>query len=168
MDSRDVLADAFGRVRGIVLAVLDGADDNVLTFRADADANSIAWLVWHLSRVQDDHVAELAGETQVWPDWRDRFNLPFDDRATGYGQSSAEVGDVRVGADLLRGYFEAVSDRTIGYLGTLSAEDLDDVVDESWDPPVTRGVRLISVTSDDLQHAGQAAYVRGLATRAAR
>jgi hypothetical protein len=36
------------------------------------------------------------------------------------------------------------------------------VVDASWDPPVTLGVRLVSVISDDLQHAGQAAYLRGM------
>ena len=40
--------------------------------------------------------------------------------------------------------------------------DLERVVDTSWDPPVTLGVRLISVISDDLQHAGQAAYAAGL------
>jgi hypothetical protein len=40
--------------------------------------------------------------------------------------------------------------------------DLDRVVDKRWDPPVTLGVRLVSVVDDDAQHVGQAAYVRGL------
>lgn len=44
--------------------------------------------------------------------------------------------------------------------------DLKRAVDESWDPPVTLAVRLVSVISDGRQHAGQAAYVRGLVKRA--
>jgi hypothetical protein len=36
------------------------------------------------------------------------------------------------------------------------------VVDLNWDPPVTLAVRLVSVINDDLQHGGQAAYVRGM------
>ena len=54
--------------------------------------------------------------------------------------------------------------RTVAHLAGLSEADLDRVVDERWDPPVTLGVRLVSVISDDLQHAGQAAYLRGLVT----
>ena len=44
----------------------------------------------------------------------------------------------------------------------LSPADLDRIVDRRWDPPVTLGVRLVSIADDCLQHAGQAAYVRGL------
>ena len=56
----------------------------------------------------------------------------------------------------------------MAYLATLDDDDLDRVVDTRWDPPVTVGVRLVSVIADDLQHVGQAAYVRGLLHRRAR
>lgn len=85
---------------------------------------------------------------------------------TGYGQSADDVAAVRVEAGLLAGYYDAVHERTLGYLSGLTDAELDRIVDESWDPPVTLGVRLASVLSDDLQHAGQASYVRGLARRA--
>ena len=95
--------------------------------------------------------------------WAGRFGLPVDDAATGYGMSDAEVDAVRVpSADLLQGYSQAVHARTADFLEGLSDDDLDRVVDTRWDPPVTLGVRLVSVLSDDLQHVGQAAYVRGL------
>ena len=42
------------------------------------------------------------------------------------------------------------------------AVDLDDVVDENWDPPVTRGARLVSVSEDALQHVGQVSYLAGM------
>jgi hypothetical protein len=164
---RDLLADAFTRVREEVHAAVDGLTEDQLAHRLDADANSIAWLVWHLLRVQDDHVAEVAGREQVWTagGWAARFGLPFADSATGYAQSTAEVGHVRAPAGLLVGYCDAVTDQTLDYLGKVEADDLDRVVDERWDPPVTLAVRLVSVISDDLQHAGQAAFVRGVLLR---
>jgi uncharacterized damage-inducible protein DinB len=139
-----------------------------LAYRVNSEANSIAWLVWHLTRIQDDHVADVAGTEQVWTaeGWAGRFGLPLDDAATGYGMSDDEVDAVRVpSADLLLGYSRAVHARSAEFLRGLSDEDLDRVVDTRWDPPVTLGVRLVSVLSDDLQHLGQAAYVRGLLGR---
>ena len=167
MDVAEVLGDGFGRVRDSVHRVLDGLTPAHLTYRPGAEANTVAWLVWHLTRVQDDHVADVAGSEQVWlaDGWAQRFALPFPADATGYGQSAVEVGRVRADADLLRGYHDAVHDRTTQFVGSLTATDLDRVVDTRWTPPVTLGVRLVSVLSDDLQHVGQAAYVRGLAER---
>ncbi len=87
---------------------------------------------------------------------------------TGYGHSSAKVAKVRVAsADLLTGYYDAVHEQTLGALRSLAAKDLERVVDERWDPRCPLGVRLVSVLSDDLQHVGQAAYLRGLLQSAA-
>lgn len=168
MNSAEVLVDAFGRIRDSVHRVVGGLDAETLAWLPDPGANSIAWLVWHLTRIQDDHIADVAGTAQVWISggWCERFALPFDDTATGYGQSAAEVRSVRVaGAELLAGYHDAVHDETLRFLAGVCDPDLDRIVDESWDPPVTLGVRLVSVVTDDLQHVGQAAYVRGMAQR---
>jgi hypothetical protein len=168
MLSNEVLGEAFSRVRAVVHSAVDDVSVGVLTYRADAEANTIAWLVWHLSRVQDDHVAELVGEEQVWitGGWAERFDLPFDPRATGYGQSADEIAGVRTDAELLGLYYDAVHAQTMAYLGTLRDEDFDRIVDPSWNPPVTLAVRLVSILADDLQHAGQASYALGLAKRA--
>ncbi len=167
MLSTELLTEAFGRIRGGVHSALKDASIEVLTYRVDPEANTIAWLVWHLTRVQDDHIADLMGDDQVWTadGWVGRFNLPFEPAATGYGQSAADVAAVRPDPELLGGYYDAVHTRTIDYLGTLTEPDFARIVDTRWDPPVTMAVRLISILSDDLQHAGQAAYVRGLAKR---
>jgi hypothetical protein len=168
MDFNDLLTDAFDRIRQATHGAVEGCAPEMLTFRADRDANSIAWLVWHLTRIQDDHVADVAGTEQVWTaaGWNQRFALPFDDRETGYGHDTDQVAAVRVGsADLLLGYHDAVHDATLTYVRSLSPHDLDRIVDERWDPPVSLAVRLVSVVADDLEHAGQAAFVRGLAER---
>lgn len=166
MDGIGVLADGFGRVGGLVHGVLDGLGERELTARLGPEANTIAWLVWHLARVEDAQVADLAGTEQVWhaQGFADRFALPFDRGATGYGQSPEQVAQVRTDASLLAEYADATRAATDAYLATLEDADLARVVDERWDPPVTVGVRLVSVLGDVLEHAGQAAFVRGVVT----
>jgi uncharacterized damage-inducible protein DinB len=164
----DVLLDGFGRVREVVHEVVDGLDADELAFQPAPGANSIAWLVWHLTRIQDDHIAEVAGLDQVWAakGWASRFELPLDTADTGYGHGAPQVAAVRVkSAELLTGYYDAAHEQTVRYVQTLGDGDLDRVVDTRFDPPVTLGVRLVSVISDDLQHAGQAAYLRGVLAR---
>lgn len=165
--SADLLTDAFDRIRGVVHAAVRDLSPEELAYRVDPDANSIAWLVWHLTRIQDDHVADVAGTEQAWTadGWADRFGLPLPPGDTGYGHGPDDVAKVTAAAGLLIGYHDAVYERTVAYVGKLTDEDLPRIVDRRWDPPVTLGVRLISVVSDDLQHAGQAAFVRGVVDR---
>jgi uncharacterized damage-inducible protein DinB len=165
VDAREVLADAFDRLPELVRSAVDGLTPEELHWVPAAGANSVGWLVWHLTRIQDDHVADLMGAEQVWvrDEWASHFGLDPASGDTGYGHSAAQVGQVRPeSAEALVGYFDAVAARTSEFLRGLSAKDLDRVVDERWEPPVTLGVRLISVLNDDDQHVGQAAYVRGL------
>lgn len=168
MKATEVLADAYGRIGEVVHDAVEGLSAEELNARTDPKANSIAWLVWHLTRVQDDHMADASGLEQVWTaqDWFTRFALPLPAAATGYGHTPKQVGTVQVeSGELLLGYFDAVHERSTAFIRGLAAADLDRVVDERWDPPVTLGVRLVSVLADDLQHAGQAAYVRGALRR---
>jgi uncharacterized damage-inducible protein DinB len=165
MHAKDILIDGYGRVREEVHAALDGLGPEELHHRPAPDANTIAWLVWHLTRVQDDHIADAFDLDQVWlaQDWQKRFGLDLPRHDTGYGHTPAKVAKVRVeSAALLTGYYDAVHEQTLKVLRTLAAGDLESIVDERWDPPVSLGVRLVSVLSDDLQHVGQAAYLRGL------
>lgn len=163
-----LLKDAFGRVSEVVHEVLDGCDERSLAYRPDPDANTIAWLVWHLTRVQDDHVADAARSEQAWTQegWIDRFELPLPSDDIGYGHSSDEVAVVVADAGLLGAYFDDVHRRTLAYLDAIDDVELDRVVDTRWEPPVTVSVRLVSVIADCLQHAGQAAYLKGLVARA--
>lgn len=160
-----VFLDAYGRVQEGVHAVLDGISQVVLDVRPGPGANSIGWLVWHIARVQDDHVAGVAGREQVWiaDGWQERFGLALEPNDIGYGHTPEQVELVRgIAPSDLRDYYDAVHDVTVEYLSGLVAADLDRVVDTNWDPHVTLGVRLVSVVDDNQQHSGQAAYVRGL------
>jgi hypothetical protein len=167
MNVSDLLIDSLDRVHDLVPGILDGLSDDDLAWRPDPEANTIAWLVWHLTRIEDDHVCDAAGVEQAWTadGWAGRFGLPFHESEHGYGQTAAEVAQVRVSGDLLAGYLAAVGERTRAWVATLEPADLDRVVDTRWDPPVTLGVRLVSVVNEVNQHVGQVAYLRGLLDR---
>lgn len=168
MDTGEVLADAFSRVRQLAERSVADLDTEALAFRPEAEANSIGWLIWHLTRIQDDHVAEIAGMPQVWNtgNWATRFGMPAGTEETGYGHTTDQVAALRPGSpDLLVEYHAAVWKRTIEYLTTIDSDELNRIIDRSYDPPVTVAVRLVSVVSDNLQHAGQALYVRGILER---
>jgi uncharacterized damage-inducible protein DinB len=165
MDAKDILIDGFERLPANVHGVVRGLSPEQLRWAPAEGANPIGWLIWHLTRVQDGHLSELLDEEQVYVTgaWAARFGLRADPDDTGYGHSSAQVATLRPeSARALEDYYHAVHERTMRYVRGLAASDLDRVVDEAWDPPVTLGVRLVSVIDDDAQHVGQAAYVRGI------
>jgi uncharacterized damage-inducible protein DinB len=167
VQSRDLLSYAYEQIQNTLRRAVDGLEADQLAARVGPEANTIGWLAWHLLRVQDDHVAAVADREQVWTaqGFADRFGLPFDKGATGYGFLPEQVAQLRIGStELLLEYAAAVHAQTAQFLQGLSDDDLDRIVDTRWDPPVTLGVRLVSVLADDLQHVGQAAYVRGLLT----
>lgn len=172
--ARDLLVDGFERIRDGVPGAVDGLSADDLLWRPDADANHIAWLLWHLARQQDDQVAGLAEATgtgdgaPVWRSggWAERFALPYSPDAHGWGMTSAEVGAFTVADPMLfAAYHSAVHARTVALVDALTDDDYEQVVDEAWDPPVTVAVRLVSVLDDAAKHLGQAQYVKGLVER---
>jgi uncharacterized damage-inducible protein DinB len=165
MDVAAVLTELYGRLPPLVRHAVDGLSAEDLVRPPVPGANTVGWLVWHLTRVQDHHVAELLGEDQVWVTgpWADRFGLAPDPRNTGYGHTAEQVASVRpAGPDALIGYYDAVHARTAAFLAQCTPAALDEIVDVRWDPPVRLGERLVSIADDDLEHVGQAAYARGL------
>jgi len=167
MTSTELLVEAFERIRDELHPAVNGLSPDDLAFRVDDESNSIAWLAWHLTRIQDDHVAGLDGGEQVWTakGWDQRFNLPLDTFDTGYGHDPETVAKVTADAPSLLGYYEDVHQKTVKFVRSLADADFVRVVDQTWDPPVTLSTRLVSVIADDLQHVGQAAYVRGILQR---
>jgi hypothetical protein len=168
VDALDVLTDAFTRIRDHTAGVAEGLDGEALAWRPDAEANHIGWLLWHLTRVQDDHLAEIGGRAQVWREggWHDRFGLAADDDDIGYGHTSEQVAAVRPeSAAVCVAYQAAVAERTLEILLRLGPDELERIIDRSFDPPVTVGARLVSVVGDAMAHLGQAGYVRGLHER---
>lgn len=170
MRSQEILLDAFGRVHELVPAILSGLTVEDVLWRPDPAANSIGWLIWHLARVEDDHLAGVADREQVWTarGWAGLFGLPYPERAVGFGQTADDVAAFTVAEPgLLRDYYDDVHAQTVDVVTALTEAGFDAIVDRRWTPPVTAAVRLVSVLNDVTQHVGQAGYVRGLRQRAA-
>jgi hypothetical protein len=165
MDVSGLLLDMYGRIPELARHAVSGLGPEDLVRAPTPGANTIGWLVWHLTRVADGHISELIPADQLWvtTDVAGRFGLPPDPGNSGYGHSAAEVAAVRPeSADALLDYVDATDARVREFLADLTPERLDTIVDRNWDPPVTMGVRLVSIADDCLQHAGQAAYARGI------
>jgi hypothetical protein len=166
MEWRELVLDGCGRIMEALEEALNGLSVDDLGWQPHPDCNSMGWLAWHLTRLQDDHIAALMGEEQLWvrDEWHERFGRPRDPGDIGFGHTAEEVAAFRpppVG--VLLDYHRAVLERTKRYIASLSQADLDRELDEPWFQPLpTLGVRLVSVISDDLQHVGQIAYIRGL------
>lgn len=174
-----ILEDGFGRVRESVERVVFGLSSERLVEQPSPETNSVGWILWHLTRITDDHFAGLAHALsgaeapagressmpsgQLWTEWRKRLGTPYPEQATGYGHGPEDVTAFpKIEPQLLGDYQDAVHERAVEILRGLSAEDLGKVVDPRWDPPVTAAVRLVSILNDATQHVGQAAYVKGL------
>ena len=166
MEWQGLIIDGYGRVWQVLEEALDRLPQDDLNQQPRPDCNSMGWLTWHLTRVQDDHIASLMGKGQLWTSegWHAKFNRAPEPKDIGFGHSSEDVAafqspDVKTLLD----YHRAVLERTKGYIATLSLSDLDRELNEPWYQPLpTVGVRLISIMSDSLQHAGQIAYLCGL------
>ena len=164
-DCKDLIIDGLNRVEEDLRAALEGLSAEQLAFRPHEQANSIAWLAWHLTRVEDDHVSELAGRKQAWVEdrWHERFGRKADPNDTGFGHTPEQVASITPdGPQALIDYYAAVHQRSLAYLQTVTCGEMDRIIDRRWNPPVTAGVRLVSVVNDCTQHVGQLAYIRGL------
>ncbi len=165
MESAGLVLDALGRVREMVRGALKDLSPQELL---SPPKPHIAWLVWHLSRVQDVNVSGLMERPQLWTadGWHARFNMPPDpkDYGSGHRHTATQVDAFTVtDKQLLLDYLDAVFARTTAYLSTVTNDDLNRVLNEpQYQPRPTLGIRLASVINCNTRHAGQIEYLRGL------
>jgi hypothetical protein len=165
MEGPGLVLDALTRVRDMVRNVLNDLSSEELLV---GPKPHIAWLVWHLARVQDANFSALTGDEQMWlhDGWHARFNMPPDplDYGSGHRHSPEQVDAFTVNdKQLLLSYLDAVFGRTEKYLSELSNADLNTVLDEpQYRPLPTVGIRLASVILCNTRHVGQIEYLRGL------
>ncbi|MGO1225760.1 mycothiol transferase [Brachybacterium sp. AOP42-C2-15] len=165
MDALDLLRDLTSRPRDAAERLRHQLNPATLNARPGGHPNSVAWLLWHTGREIDVQLADLADGEQVWTadGFDQRFGLGSAGDAVGYGHTPAEARRILVddGAGLID-YVHATLAALDSYLDTLSVAALDDIIDEQWDPPVTRGARLVSIVDDAIQHLAQTAYALGM------
>ena len=166
MESNDLLVEAYSHINRIVHQATDDLTQEQLAYRPEAGSNSIAWLVWHLTRIQDSHLRNVVQLEEAWltEEWSDRFGMSGS-TGIGFGDGPDEVAAIKPPRAILLGYHDRVAGRVLDYLPTADANELDRIVDTNYDPHVKAGIRLMSVVQDNTQHAGQARYIRGMIER---
>ena len=167
MEVSELYVEAMGRVTEQVPDLVAGLHEDDLAWRPEPGANSIAWLLWHLTRVADEYSALYGRTEERWTagGWYEKFALPFPPDANGYQHVPEEVAQVRVSGELLAAYYADVEPVLAAFLGSLQPDMLEEIVDTSYDPPVSLGVRMVSIVDDMVQHCAQAAYLRGILDR---
>ena len=166
MEAKDIVIDALERIRSILHRTLAGLTLDEIQRQPTPDSNSIAWLTWHLTRVQDNGISGLFGQEQAWisQGWHAQFGMAPDPDNEGQGHTPQQVAALRAPSiQTLLDYHDSVSTRSKTFVGGLAPADFNRELDEpQYQPRPTVGVRLVSILSDNLQHAGQVAYLRGV------
>ncbi|HEY7138914.1 MAG TPA: DinB family protein [Methylomirabilota bacterium] len=93
--------------------------------------NSVAWLVWHATRVEDATVSRFVDDQpQVLTEgqWRDRLGVDRRDVGSGMAEDEVESLSARIDTAALRGYAHAVADRTRSVTGSLTPAAWDEIV----------------------------------------
>ena len=162
MECAEFITGIFTRISQVLETVLDGLTENEINQQPTPECNNIGWMVWHLTRVQDRFIAMLSNNEQVWitEKWYGKFGREADAKDSGYGHRPEDLANFKVpDTKTLLDYHHAVLEKTKQYTNKLSPEELNRVIDDSRAPTVA--LRLTAFISDNLQHAGQVAYLRG-------
>jgi hypothetical protein len=167
MSWQQLVADIYNETSMELEHALEGLTVNDLNQRPDSNCNSIGWLAWHLARGQDADNEGLFGEEQVWikDKWYNKFDRAPDPMDTGYHHSPEDIAVFRSpDRQTLIEYYYAVLQKTLCYLNNnLTEDDLEREFENPIFPKTTKVRRLlVAIISDNLQHVGQIAYVRGL------
>ncbi len=166
MAGSDVIKTSLERNWGMVDRALDGLDDTMLAQQISGETNSIAWLLFHMTRVVDTFInTRLQSKPQLWiqDGWCEKCGLSDDPETTGQGWSSEKVAAWTVPSRVvLLGYFEATKAAAREYLDGLSDADLGAtrIVPPATEPRSVSEMLGILVY-DNVTHGGQIAFLRG-------
>ncbi len=166
MDCQEIFINGYEDILGALEHTLSGLTNDELNWQPKNDCNSIGWLAWHLTRVEDNQIASMMGEEALWTKqgWHTKFNRRADSKDVGFGHSSKQVAAFKSpDSGTLVDYNRAVFERARDCFLSMSAADWEQPLDEYWQGiPVKISWRLLSILEDCLQHTGQMAYLRGL------
>lgn len=165
MKWQQFISDVYERIAQVLEEALTGLSQEDLNQQPNTESNPIGWLAWHLTRAQDKAMQEISGGEQLWikDKWYARFNRPADPEESGVRHTLEQVAAFKSpDAATLLAYNRAVAEQMKNVVGNLSEGELGRKLPNPRRPSVaTVGARLVANINDNLQHAGQIAYVRG-------
>ena len=167
MSDVDTTIFALQRNWDMVSTAVDGVDDDTLKRMPNDESNSMAWLVWHMTRVEDRFIhARFQDAGQLWTagGWHDKFGMESDPDEFGIGWSTQQVAEWPCPSrEVLMGYYDAVNAAARSYIQGLDADGLQRRVPAPGPAGSTMSVAdaLGILVWDNVVHGGQVAYIRG-------
>jgi len=140
MDVRDMFLDQHAAVHSAAVGgnkmsaserTFTGLTDEQMRVRPREDLNSLAWVMFHISRAEDIFVNTILGaRTQLFDDESWAKRLAIARRDFGIGMTSAEVTELTRQIELgaLREYRDAVGRRTRDVVGSFKSQDWEGTV----------------------------------------
>jgi uncharacterized damage-inducible protein DinB len=142
---------------------IEGLTPDEMRWQPTPHTNHIAWLVWHLARVEDRWVSRLRQAPEVWNDegWANRFRM--DPESNGFGQTMEEVRAMpEIALQDLMAYFDAVRVVTRHYLEQATDADLAQTYPHPRFGECTGAWIVGHILVEESQHVGQVALIRGM------
>ena len=165
MEANEFLTKMLKANRSMVRKALDGLSDEEVAKRPNSECNSMAWLLWHIARVEDSLVSAMDGSGELWADgWAEKCGISAETEGMGFGHKAEDLESFSVGSvEALKEYFGRTEKKVADYLASLSPEDLDKQVPAVMGEGTVALARHVQIlVNEALVHGGQIAYLRGL------
>ena len=163
MEAKEMILKSLEQSQGYLATALDGLTQEEVSWSPGVECNSIAFILWHMTRVEDFFVNRvIRRQTELYEaeGWREKLGIPAG--GTGYHYTVEQLQAWPVPKlEVLRGYTNSVREKTLAFLQSVTAEKLSEVArpDRSSD---TIGALLSRASTEIALHVGQIAYLRGV------
>lgn len=161
MDAKELLLRSLEESNGYLTRALNGLTQEEATWSPSPECNSIAFILWHMTRVEDffvNRVIRREKELYETKKWQEKLGTPV--KAYGYTVEELRAWPAPK-LEILREYANSVRESTLAFLNSISPERLSEVPRPDRSPD-SIGVTLGHVTTEIALHVGQIAYLRGV------
>ena len=161
MEAKKLILKSLEQSQGYLTKALDGLTQEEVAWSPGVECNSIAFTLWHLSRVEDflvNRVIQRQKELYEAENWQEKLGTPV----KAYQYTVEEVQDWPVPKlEVLREYANSVREKTLTLIQSIPSEKLSELARPDR-PPDTIGDILGHMSTEIAMHVGQIAYLRGV------
>ena len=163
MEAKELIVRSLEESQGFLNRVLDGLTQEEVAWTPKAHCNSIAFILWHLGRVEDiwiNRVIRHEEEAYEAEGWQEKLGTPAGESGARYTLEQLQAWPVPK-LEIIRGYANSVREKTKAFLQSLTPEKLSEVANLGRSSD-TIGAILGHLITEIALHVGQVGYLRGL------
>jgi len=161
MEARKLILNSLEQSQGYLTKALDGLTQEEAAWSPGVECNSITFILWHLSRVEDffvNRVIQRQKELYEAENWQEKLGTPV--KAYQYTVEELQAWPVPK-LEVLREYANSVREKTLALIQSIPPEKLSELARPDR-PPDTIGDILSRISTEIAMHVGQIAYLRGV------